>query len=405
MSEPSVKLPQNADELLRDFPVAEPDFDAQAKAIEARLKGSPGGLVFDDLLRAPTLAAEPGEPAAPSSARASSLPKSNFAEMARKSVQKGDNDRAQLAKELIAATASSRRPDAEMVERVRAAGRPAVTSTPLPSSDASERTSGVVARTAAAAAAAAAPTQPPKARPTKTHPGTIIGIVGTALALAACLALFIRSGQPDAPTSAALAAEKAADAPGAVAPHTVGPAPAAAKPADGVMSPDQLAAAPPVAVPEAAKAGGAKAATAGAPIAGVAAKAAPAPSGAAKQEAVVLEDDPEPQKKPAAAAPKPEAAPEPQLRPAEGSATDVPLSPSAGAVSTALSSVRGSAQACLAGQSDPVTAVVTFGADGHVLRVSAAGPSGACIQAALMKAHIAPFAKESFSASTTIRPP
>jgi len=400
MSEPSVKLPQNADELLRDFPVAEPDFDAQAKAIEARLKGSPGGIVFDDLLRAPTLAAEPGEPTLQSSTRAAAAPKSNFAEMARKSVQKSDNDRAELAKELIAATAASRRPDAEMVERVRAASRPAVTSTPLPSNDASERTSGVVARTAATA-----PTLPPKAKPPKTHPGTIIGIVGVALALAASLALFIRSGQTEAPTSAALAAEKAADAPGAVQPHTAGPAPAATKAADGVMSPDQLAA-PQAAVPAAAKVAAAKAAAggAGAPTPAVAGKAAPAPSGGAKQEAVVLEDDPEPPK-PAAAAPKPEAAPEPQLRPAEGSASDVPLSPSAGAVSTALSSVRASAQACLAGQSDPVTAVVTFGADGHVLRVSAAGPSGACIQAALMKAHIAPFAKESFSASTTIRPP
>jgi hypothetical protein len=40
-----------------------------------------------------------------------------------------------------------------------------------------------------------------------------------------------------------------------------------------------------------------------------------------------------------------------------------------------------------------------------VLRVSASGPSAACIQAALSKAHIAPFAKDSFSATTTIRPP
>jgi hypothetical protein len=52
-----------------------------------------------------------------------------------------------------------------------------------------------------------------------------------------------------------------------------------------------------------------------------------------------------------------------------------------------------------------VTATVTFASDGRVLRVSASGPSGACIQGALSKAHIAPFAKESFSATTTIRPP
>ena len=76
-----------------------------------------------------------------------------------------------------------------------------------------------------------------------------------------------------------------------------------------------------------------------------------------------------------------------------------------GAVSTALNSVRGGAQACLAGQTDSVSAVVTFASDGHVLRVSASGSSAACIQAALSKARIAPFAKESFSATTTIRPP
>jgi hypothetical protein len=401
MTEPSLKLPQKADELLRDFPITEPDFDAQAKAIEARLKGSPGGLVFDDLLRVPTLAAEPGEPTAPSGARAASAPKSNFAEMARKSVQKGDDDNAALAKELMAATSQSRRPNAEMVERVRAAGRPAATSTPLPSSEASERNSGVVARTEAAAASAAAA----KVQSTKTHPGTIIGIIGGALAVAACVALFLKTGQSEAPTSAALAAEKAADAP-AAAPKAAAPAAAAAQANDGAMSPEALAAAPQVAPPEAAKAGGARAALGGAaaPGAAPAAKPAATPSVGAKPEAVVLEDDPEPQKPPAAA-PKAEASPEPPLKPAEGSASDVPLKPSAGAVSTALSSVRGGAQACLAGQSDPVTAVVTFAADGHVLRVNAAGPSAACIQAALMKAHIAPFAKESFSATTTIRPP
>jgi hypothetical protein len=320
--------------------------------------------------------------------------------MARKSVQKGEDDNAKLAKELLAATAQSRRPSAEMVERVRAAGRPAATSTPLPSSEPSERTSGVVARTEAAAAATAA-----TPAPSKTHPGVIIGIVGGALALAACVALFLKSAQPETPTSAALAAEKAADAPVAAA-KVAPPAPAANPANDGVVSPEAMAAAPQAVAPGAAKAGGAKAVLGGAaaPAPALGAKAASAPGAAAKPDAVVLEDDPEPPKA-RAAAPKAEAAPEPPLKPAEGSASSVPLNPSGGAVSTALGSVRGSAQACLAGQTEPVTAVVTFGADGHVLRVSAAGPSGPCIQAALSKAHIAPFAKESFTASTTIRPP
>ena len=61
MSEPTLKLQRNADELLRDFPATEPDFEAQAQAIQARLKGSPGGMVFDDWLKLPELPAEPGE--------------------------------------------------------------------------------------------------------------------------------------------------------------------------------------------------------------------------------------------------------------------------------------------------------------------------------------------------------
>ena len=93
------------------------------------------------------------------------------------------------------------------------------------------------------------------------------------------------------------------------------------------------------------------------------------------------------------------------MKPAQGNSGSVPLTPSAGAVSTALGAVRGGAQACLAGQTNPVSATITFAPDGHVLRVSAGGPAAACIQAALSKAHVAPFARESFSATTTIRPP
>jgi hypothetical protein len=399
MSEPTVKLPRNAEELLREFPTTEPDFEAQARAIEARLKGSPGGVVFDDLLRAPELAAEPGEPPLPSSVR-SAVPKSNFAEMARKSVQKKD-DSVELAKELLAAAAQNRRPNAEMVERVRAAGRTA-TGTPLPASerggDEAQRTSGVVARAAATegpAVTAAAPAN---------HRGTIIGVAGGLLALAACVALFVRSSGEDSRTRAALEAQKAAEAPVA-APAKAEPARPAPPVNDGVLTPEALAAAP---TPAAAAHEEAKSAApkGGAAVAAPGAVAAPksAPSTGAKPETVVLQDDPQP----AQAAPvehKAEPTPEPALKPAEGNTGSVPLNPSAGALSTALGNVRSSAQACLAGQTEPVTAVVTFGSDGHVLRVSAGGPSGACIQAALSKAHVAPFAKDSFSAPTTIRPP
>lgn len=404
MSEPTLKLPRGADEQLRSFPAGEPDFEAQAKEIEARLATgvANSGVTFDDLLKVPALDAEAGEPAAQSEVRAASAPKSNFAEMARKSLQKKD-DSAELAKELLAATAQSRRPNAEMVERVRAAGRaPAAaasaTGTPLPTSsrdaavEEAARPSGVVARAQPTARASA---------PASNQRGTIISIVGVTIGIAACVALFLKTGASESPTSAALAAERAAQQPTAT-PRAVGAAAAAAKPEEGVVSPDSLAAAPlAVAARETAKSS---------PKGAAAALGAPSKPGtaasAAAPERVELADDPEPATPVAAAEPKPApAAPEPPLKPAQGASGDVPLTPSAGAVSTALSSVRGGAQACLAGQSDSVSAVVTFAADGHVLRVSAGGPSGACIQAALSKAHIAPFARESFSATTTIRPP
>jgi hypothetical protein len=179
--------------------------------------------------------------------------------------------------------------------------------------------------------------------------GTLIGIAGVAVGIAACVALFLKSGESHDPTSATLAAEKAAQQP--AAPHAVpgaAAAAAAAKSEEGVVSPEALAAAPQAAfAPDAAKVVPRSAPAAG-PVPAAPSKAGAASSAVAQQN-VVLDDDPEPAK--------------------------------------------------------PVTAAVTFAANGHVLRVSAAGPSGACIQAALSKAHIAPFARESFSATTTIRPP
>ncbi|HYJ09312.1 MAG TPA: hypothetical protein VEX18_09885, partial [Polyangiaceae bacterium] len=219
---------------------------------------------------------------------------------------------------------------------------------------------------------------------------------------AACVALLLKSGQPEqSPTEAALAAEKASVATPAASPATL-TAPPETKQGEVVLSPEALAAAPAnEASPATAKGGAPRAAAAG-PI-GAPSKA-PAPSAAAKPEAVVLKDDPEPAA-PAAREPKPEAMPEPPLKPAEGNTGGVPLTPSAGAIGSALNGVRGSAQQCLAGQTAPVSASVTFAADGHVLRVSASGPAAACIQAALSKARIQPFAKDSFTANTTIRPP
>jgi hypothetical protein len=127
------------------------------------------------------------------------------------------------------------------------------------------------------------------------------------------------------------------------------------------------------------------------------------PRAGTKREGVVLDEEIRQAQATAELEPEPPA--EPPMKPAEGNTDSIPLSPSGGAVSTALGAVRSGAQACLAGQNESVVAVVTFASDGHVASVSAGGPSGGCIQAALSKAHIAPFAKERFSATTTIRPP
>ena len=393
MSEPTFKLPASAEALLADFPMTEPDFEAQAKAIEARLASASGLSIAEDLFKAPDLAPESGEPAAPSSVRAASVPRGNFAEMARRSVQKKDDDAAQLAKELLAATAQNRRPNAEMVERVKAAGR--ATSTPLPVDSVEEpaRPSGVVTRAEAPVAAAPAVK---KAEP--IHRGTIIGIAGTLVAIAACVALFMQQNAQPSPTASAIAAAHQRAEP--TKPHAVLPTPdaPATKPSD-VVSPESIAQAPVGAAAQApTKAEAPKAGAAAAP----ASKPSAAPSAVA-QAPVELEDDPPAATKPAPAEAKPE--PEPQMRPAEGNSGSVPLTPSAGAVSTALGAVRASAQACLAGQTASVPATITFAPDGHVLRVNASGPAASCIQAALSKAHIAPFARESFNASTTVRPP
>jgi hypothetical protein len=405
MTQPTPKLPREADELLQRFPSHEPDFEAQAQAIQARIAAGKlsDGVGLDALLAAPALAAEPGEPGGAPNGRAATAPKTNFAEMARKSLQKKDDDDG-LAKELLAAAAQNRRPDAEMVERVRAAGRSSsAESTPLPVrgrlpgapdresvADEQPRPSGVVARAVAPAPASSS-----------NQRGTIIGIVGVAFGVAACVALFLKTGASENPSTAAVAAEQAANRAAASAHTPLGSSPVAAKEPDGVVSPETLAAAPsPIAMHEAAK-------SAPKPVAGAAAPTMPSKAGAtpsaAPAEAVVLQDDPAPAAAPAAKAAEPPA--EPKLKPAEGSTGDVPLTPSAGAVSTALSSVRSGAQACLAGQTESVSATVVFAADGHVLRVSAGGPSGACIQAALSKAHLAPFARESFTTSLTVRPP
>jgi hypothetical protein len=108
------------------------------------------------------------------------------------------------------------------------------------------------------------------------------------------------------------------------------------------------------------------------------------------------------------AAPKPAA--KPQLRPAELQPTEgISDRPSTGAAQAAVGAVLGAARACLAGQASPSSATLVFGSDGEVdsVRVSGAAagtPAASCVESALKKARVQPFAAPSFSLGVTVRP-
>ncbi|MBN2192506.1 MAG: hypothetical protein JW751_06785 [Polyangiaceae bacterium] len=96
-----------------------------------------------------------------------------------------------------------------------------------------------------------------------------------------------------------------------------------------------------------------------------------------------------------------------RLQHAEGRST--PLAPTTGEAIAALAPSLSAAKLCVAGHTDPSTAVITFGSDGTVSTVSVSGPAaatpaGSCIEAAFKSARVAPFAKPSFSVSYPVRP-
>ncbi len=87
----------------------------------------------------------------------------------------------------------------------------------------------------------------------------------------------------------------------------------------------------------------------------------------------------------------------------------MPETPSQGAIAGAIGSVRDAARACVAGQTEASRATITFASNGSVSSVSVSGgaagtPAAGCIQAALKRARVAPFKKDSFSVGVTVRP-
>lgn len=96
-------------------------------------------------------------------------------------------------------------------------------------------------------------------------------------------------------------------------------------------------------------------------------------------------------------------------KPAAGGGGNLPDQPSQGNAQAAIRAVMGGAKACVAGAPELTTASVTFGSSGSVQSVSvggwaAANGKSACVKSALQGAHVAPFAKPTFTLSVNVRP-
>ncbi len=238
--------------------------------------------------------------------------------------------------------------------------------------------------------------------------GPWIGVAVAAVGLAAGFALYV-SGQRKTQIVQLPAAEVAmAPAPSALVARTTQTVGPGAPPVTPDMLPSEhLAQATPEPVAVSPEALGAVGAPAKASSAAERSTSTPASGGAAKPEKVVLEEE-HPTKTPAS--PTKPASPA-GMRPAEFNANGgVSDRPSTGAAQAAVGAVLGAARSCIAGQQQGSSATIQFGSSGEVTGVSVGGPAqgtpaAACIQGALGKARVQPFAAPSFSLAVTVRPP
>jgi hypothetical protein len=240
---------------------------------------------------------------------------------------------------------------------------------------------------------------------TETLKGAWIGVGIAGIGLAAAFALVLTRPDQQAPI---VVMQRAPEAPRAEAPPvakaTTPEAPRTPEPArEAALDPTSLPA-----VPRETVARGEVKATEAAPKPAPAAAPAPAGAGKVAAEKVVLDDDPK-----AAAKVAPSAAPRPadsKLRPADTSSGDMTDRPSAGAAQAAVGAVLGAARSCVSGHPRPSSAQIVFGSDGQVQSVAVSGPAAgtpaaSCIETALKKARVQPFAASSFSLGVTVRPP
>jgi hypothetical protein len=407
MAEEDPRLPAGAEALLQGLPLPEPDFEALASRVDARVATTIPGSTDDALLAAP-FPDEAGEevpaPAQPAAPRLSDLARA----VAQKRTDAADTE---LAREALSAASKLRSQTDVLVERMRAAPkaaepplRPAaaeaVPARPMPPPP-------VLPRSEASAASA-----PPPARTEKEKKSSLTAIWGGAgLVLAAAAAWVVLVGSPKTPEATradtAVAAAPAASAvaqaeapkemehplpPVAVAERT--PAPAA-----------EPAAPEPVAI---AKGGASRGADSEGSSAASSPVVARPKKSSARPEKVELDAAPG---KPAAQAPAGPSNQDAQLKPAAGEPAEdlMPDKPSTGAVQAAIASVMGSARSCVAGADGPTPATVIFGSNGSVKSVVIGGavegtPAAKCISSALSRAKVAPFAQSSFSVGVSVRP-
>jgi hypothetical protein len=423
--------PPLAEEAPTSDPIAEPalgptetpfPFDSMGSIIEAPASRPVGAPALPEASVKAGPATEPvaAVPApAPAAATATPLPNNSqsLSALARSVAQKGGRTQSRdIARESLSVAAAARSHSDAMAERVRSAR-------PMPPP--SQRPAPPAQRPAAPSQRPAAPSQrpTPAAPPAATNNNGPWFAVG-GLGIAAAIALWaMRPAAPvaqTAPEPPAIAAREVPQSPAAAAPAAKSDAPsdgardavAVATPPVGAATPSVAASALPLAprvvaaaAPPAGHTGaelGASPRQAAAPTASVATADRPAP------ESIVLDDAPGSSK---LAGAKGGAAPQAStgLRPAAGSPSGgLPDKPSTGAVQAAVGSVMGAARACVAGGA-ATPAQVIFSSSGAVQAVNVSGPnagtpSASCIDAALRRARVAPFASPTFSLMVWVRP-
>jgi hypothetical protein len=373
--ETELKLVLHAESIAQTLDLREPDWDDFERRLTASLASAPD--VDDALFAAPLPELEEER-----RARLGAEPRESvsLADLARATVAKrAENEAASLVKASLALASQQR----AQVERI------------------AERKPSALERPVAAAPEAAPPKAPAGRSSAWDSRGPWIGVAVAAVGLAASFGLYFASQGTRTVIVTQAPVASAPTAPATAAPK-LPEAEKRSSPEAGNRAGSDLSAGPSAeAVAQASPA-----ATGEDPAEAKAELGVPATNAGAskaKPERVVLKEE---RPTPGAGT----AAPSSALRPAELKPTGgISDRPSTGAAQAAVGAVLGAARACLAGQTAPSSATLVFGSDGEVNRVQVTGaaagtPAENCVEAALKKARVQPFAAPSFSLGVTVRP-